>query len=70
MANPFQLALFRPARQQTLVEQPIDLFVNRPAHTTLLRVGIEAWPIGPLASSLFNRPQEENYACSVAKQPQ
>jgi hypothetical protein len=49
------------------VEQPIDLFFNRPAHTTLLRVGIEAWPIGPLASSLFNRSQGENYACSVAK---
>jgi hypothetical protein len=49
------------------VEQPIDLFFNRPAHTTLLRVGIKAWPIGPLVSSLFNRPQGENYACSVAK---
>jgi hypothetical protein len=49
------------------VEQPIDLFFNRPAHTTLLRVGIKAWPIGLLVSSLFNRPQGENYACSVAK---
>jgi hypothetical protein len=49
------------------VEQPIDLFFNRPAHTTLLRVGIKAWPIGPLVGSLFNRPQRENYACSVAK---
>jgi hypothetical protein len=49
------------------VEQPIGLFFNRPAHTTLLRLGIEAWPIDPLASSLFNRPYGENYACSVAK---
>jgi hypothetical protein len=59
--------LFRPAPSTNPVQQPIDLFFNRPAHTTLLRVGIEAWPIGPLASSLFNRPQGENYACSVAK---
>jgi hypothetical protein len=49
------------------VEQPIDLFFNRPAYTTFLRVGIESWPIAPLASSLFNRPQGKNYACSVAK---
>jgi hypothetical protein len=39
------------------VEQPIDLFFNRPAYTTFLRVGIKAWPITPLASSLSNRPQ-------------
>jgi hypothetical protein len=51
------------------VEQPIDLFFNRPTHTTLLHAGIEAWPIAPLASSLFNRPQGENYAYSVAKWP-
>jgi hypothetical protein len=64
MANPFQLALFRPARQQIPVEQPIDLFFNRPAHTTLLRVGTEAWPIGQFAI------QQAAYACSIAKQPQ
>jgi hypothetical protein len=41
------------------VEQPIDLFFNRPAYTTFLRVGIKAWSIAPLAGSLSNRPQGE-----------
>jgi hypothetical protein len=45
----------------TPVEQLIDLFLNRPAYTTL-HVGITARPIAPLASLLFNRPQEDNYA--------
>jgi hypothetical protein len=38
------------------VEQPIDLFLNEPAHTTFIHVGITARPVAPLASSLFNRP--------------
>jgi hypothetical protein len=45
-----------------LVEQPIDLFLNRPAHTTILQVGITARPVTSLARSLFNRPQRDNYA--------
>jgi hypothetical protein len=44
------------------VEQPIDLFLNGPAYTTFLRVGIMARPVTPLASSLFNKPQGDNYA--------
>jgi hypothetical protein len=34
--------MFRPAPQQIPLSQPIDLFFNRPAHTTFLHVGIEA----------------------------
>jgi hypothetical protein len=49
------------------VEQPINLFFNRPAYMTFLRVGIHAWPITLLAGSLSNRPQGENYAGSVIK---
>jgi hypothetical protein len=49
---------FVPAYPSTNpVEQPIDLLFNRPAHTTLLRVNIKAWPISLLVSSLFNRLQ-------------
>jgi hypothetical protein len=47
--------VFRPAPSTNPVEQPIDLFFNRPTHTILLRVGIEAWPIGPLASSAIQQ---------------
>jgi hypothetical protein len=55
---PFiNVVLFRSAPQQIPVEQPIDLFLNRPAYTTFLPVGITARPITPLASPLFNRPQ-------------
>jgi hypothetical protein len=43
------------------VDQPIDLFVNGPAHTTFLHVGISAGPVAPLVNLLFNRPQD-NYA--------
>jgi hypothetical protein len=49
------------------VEQPIDLFLNRPAYRTFLHVRITARPVAPLVSSLFNRPQRHNYACSVAR---
>jgi hypothetical protein len=54
-------ALFRPSPQQIPVDQPIDLFVNGPVHTTFLHVSISAMPVAPLVSLLFNRPQD-NYA--------
>jgi hypothetical protein len=51
----------------TTVEQPIGLLFNRPAHRTFLHVGIMARPVAPSVSLLFNRPQGDNYACSVAR---
>src|SRR5271156_1298947 len=54
-------ALFRPTSQQIPVDQPIDLFVNGPVHTTSLHVSISAMPVAPWVSLLFNRPQD-NYA--------
>jgi hypothetical protein len=42
----------------------LNLFFNQP---TFFGVGIKARPIEPLVNSLFNKPEGENYACSVAK---
>jgi hypothetical protein len=44
------------------VEQPNDLFLNGLAHTAFIHVGITARPVALLASSLFSRAQEDNYA--------
>jgi hypothetical protein len=55
------LGLFPPTSTNP-IEQPIDLFLNGPAYTTFLHIGITAKPVAPLASSLFNRPQGDNYA--------
>ena len=55
------------APQQIPIEQPLDLFLNGPAYTTFLHVGITARPVTPLASSSFNRPQGGN--CNTTLNP-
>jgi hypothetical protein len=53
---------WQPTPSTTSIEQQIDLFLNGPAYTTFLHVGITARPVTSLASLLLNRPQGDNYA--------
>jgi hypothetical protein len=50
------------------VDQPIDLFYNRPAHTAFLHVCIRARPVALLVSSLFNGLQGKITSCRPCRE--